>query len=153
MSVPLRVMLATDSFPPICGGSGWSTYELARGLAARGHHIEIVKTEIGRSPGVHEGKYESFRVTTLRGQTPDVPVVRNVIKNERMWANLSKYLITERLQRESARLNTDADVYGGANIGNGGGIMAEDAPSHGRPYSLSLTLPPLGTVILEHQPH
>ena len=104
MSVPLRVMLATDSFPPICGGSGWSTYELARGLAARGHHIEIVKTEIGRSPGVHEGKYESFRVTTLRGQTPDVPVVRNVIKNERMWANLSKYLITERLQRESIDL-------------------------------------------------
>jgi 1,4-alpha-glucan branching enzyme len=50
------------------------------------------------------------------------------------------------------RLNTDAEVYGGANIGNGGGIMAEDAGSHGRPHSLSLTLPPLGTVILEHQP-
>lgn len=100
MSVPLRVILATDSFPPVCGGSGWSTYELARGLAARGHHIEILKTEIGLSPGVHESKYESFRVTTLRGHTPDLPVVRNVIKNEKMWADLSAYLINERLQRE-----------------------------------------------------
>jgi 1,4-alpha-glucan branching enzyme len=51
------------------------------------------------------------------------------------------------------RLNTDAAVYGGANIGNGGGLMAEDVASHGRPYSLCLTLPPLGTVILERQPH
>jgi 1,4-alpha-glucan branching enzyme len=51
------------------------------------------------------------------------------------------------------RLNTDAAVYGGANIGNGGGVMAEEVGSHGRPYSLCLTLPPLGTVILEHQPH
>jgi 1,4-alpha-glucan branching enzyme len=51
------------------------------------------------------------------------------------------------------RLNTDAAVYGGANIGNGGGVTAEGVGSHGRLYSLSLTLPPLGTVILEHQPH
>jgi 1,4-alpha-glucan branching enzyme len=49
------------------------------------------------------------------------------------------------------RLNTDAALYGGANIGNGGGVMAEGVASHGRPHSLSLTLPPLATVILEHQ--
>jgi 1,4-alpha-glucan branching enzyme len=51
------------------------------------------------------------------------------------------------------RLNTDAEVYGGANIGNGGGVTADDVGSHGRPHSLALTLPPLGTVILEHQTH
>ncbi|HSA81947.1 MAG TPA: 1,4-alpha-glucan branching enzyme, partial [Geminicoccaceae bacterium] len=49
------------------------------------------------------------------------------------------------------RLNTDAAIYGGGNIGNGGGIMAEEFGSHGRPYSLSLTLPPLGVVFLERQ--
>jgi 1,4-alpha-glucan branching enzyme len=49
------------------------------------------------------------------------------------------------------RLNTDAALYGGANIGNGGGVSAEDLPSHGRPHSLCLTLPPLGTVFLERQ--
>jgi 1,4-alpha-glucan branching enzyme len=49
------------------------------------------------------------------------------------------------------RLNTDAAVYGGGNIGNGGGVTAEEQGSHGRPYSLSLTLPPLATVFLERE--
>ena len=30
----MRLLIATDVFPPICGGSGWSAYELARGLRA-----------------------------------------------------------------------------------------------------------------------
>ena len=32
----MRVLIATDSFPPNCGGSGWSTWELVRGLRDRG---------------------------------------------------------------------------------------------------------------------
>ena len=50
------------------------------------------------------------------------------------------------------RLNTDAGVYGGSNVGNGGGVHAEAVPYHGRPYSLCLTLPPLATVIFEQHP-
>jgi glycogen(starch) synthase len=100
VSFPLRVLLSTDAFPPICGGSGWSTYELAKGLSARGHLVDIVKTEIGRSPGVYEARYESFRVTTLRGQVPDVPLVRNVLKNEKMWSDLAGYLLKDRLKKE-----------------------------------------------------
>ena len=46
------------------------------------------------------------------------------------------------------RVNTDAAVYGGGNVGNMGGVTALDAPSHGRPHSLEVTLPPLATVIL-----
>jgi 1,4-alpha-glucan branching enzyme len=46
-------------------------------------------------------------------------------------------------------VNTDAAVYGGGNIGNLGGVQAEETPSHGQPCSLTLTLPPLATVILE----
>jgi glycosyltransferase involved in cell wall biosynthesis len=99
MSAPLRVLLVTDSFPPICGGSGWSTWELTRGLAERGHHVEVVKVEVGQPPGVHESVYEGFRLTTLRGSTPDVPVVRNVIKNERLWSKAGAYLTTDRLRR------------------------------------------------------
>lgn len=45
--------------------------------------------------------------------------------------------------------NSDSELYGGANIGNMGRVMAEDIPFHGRPYSLSLTLPPLGAVFLK----
>ncbi len=49
------------------------------------------------------------------------------------------------------RLNTDSAFYGGSNVGNGGGRHAEPVPWHGRPYSIDLTLPPLGTLILERQ--
>jgi 1,4-alpha-glucan branching enzyme len=35
--------------------------------------------------------------------------------------------------------NSDSELYGGANIGNMGRVMAEDVPFHGRPYSLSLS--------------
>jgi len=46
-------------------------------------------------------------------------------------------------------LNTDADVYGGGNIGNGGGLDTLPEPSHGRAQSLVLTLPPLSALILK----
>ncbi|MDE3036158.1 MAG: alpha amylase C-terminal domain-containing protein, partial [Nitrospirota bacterium] len=45
-------------------------------------------------------------------------------------------------------LNSDAAIYGGSNQGNGGGIQAEAIPFHGFPYSLSLTLPPLGFLFI-----
>ncbi len=45
-------------------------------------------------------------------------------------------------------LNTDAEIYGGGNIGNGGRVEAVATPMHGRPASASLTLPPLATIVL-----
>ena len=46
-------------------------------------------------------------------------------------------------------LNTDDESYGGSGVSNGERIEAEEIPSHGRPYSLSLNLPPLAAVILK----
>jgi 1,4-alpha-glucan branching enzyme len=46
-------------------------------------------------------------------------------------------------------LNTDDETYGGSGVNNGGPIEAEEVPSHGHPYSLSLKLPPLATMILK----
>jgi 1,4-alpha-glucan branching enzyme len=46
-------------------------------------------------------------------------------------------------------LNSDAKEYGGSGMGNLGGVLAEDEPVHGRPYSLRLTLPPLAAVFLK----
>ncbi|MGH8597532.1 MAG: alpha amylase C-terminal domain-containing protein, partial [Gammaproteobacteria bacterium] len=43
-------------------------------------------------------------------------------------------------------LNTDSAIYGGSNVGNSGGVHTEDVPCHAHPYSLVLTLPPLGVV-------
>lgn len=45
-------------------------------------------------------------------------------------------------------LNSDAEIYGGSGVGNLGGVDAEEVPHHGRPFSVLLTLPPLGAVLL-----
>ena len=44
-------------------------------------------------------------------------------------------------------LNTDAGLYGGSNLGNGGGVSTEAIPAHGQDMSLNLTIPPLATVV------
>lgn len=46
-------------------------------------------------------------------------------------------------------LNSDAAIYGGSNMGLGGGIAAESIPWHGQLYSLNLRLPPLSMLILK----
>ncbi len=45
-------------------------------------------------------------------------------------------------------VNTDAGDYGGSGVGNLGGIETEDVAWHGRPASVALRLPPLGTLWL-----
>jgi 1,4-alpha-glucan branching enzyme len=46
-------------------------------------------------------------------------------------------------------INSDADVYGGGNVGNGGLVFTEPIASHGHAQSLRLTLPPLGFLLLK----
>ncbi|WP_122467110.1 1,4-alpha-glucan branching protein GlgB [Pseudomonas viridiflava] len=46
-------------------------------------------------------------------------------------------------------LNSDAEMYAGSNMGNGGGVVADDQQAHGQPVSLSLNLPPLAVLILK----
>jgi 1,4-alpha-glucan branching enzyme len=45
-------------------------------------------------------------------------------------------------------VNTDSEHYGGSNVGNGPGGRSEPIPCHGQPWSVSLTLPPLGALLL-----
>ncbi|MCC6393878.1 MAG: 1,4-alpha-glucan branching protein GlgB [Bryobacterales bacterium] len=49
-------------------------------------------------------------------------------------------------------MNSDAPLYGGSGQGNMGGVEASPLPMHGRPFSLSITAPPLGVVVFERQP-
>lgn len=46
-------------------------------------------------------------------------------------------------------LNSDSALYGGSNCGNMGGVETVSESSHGRPYSVSLTLPPLGVLFFK----
>jgi 1,4-alpha-glucan branching enzyme len=45
-------------------------------------------------------------------------------------------------------MNTDAQIYGGSNQGNLGGVSAEAQPLHRQPFSAAVTLPPLSVLAL-----
>ena len=46
-------------------------------------------------------------------------------------------------------LNTDAEMFGGTNMGNGGLVSSRPVPKHNRPHSISVTLPPLAVVVFK----
>ena len=48
-------------------------------------------------------------------------------------------------------INTDAETYGGSNVGNFGGIQTQDVPWMGREHSILIHLPPLATLAFKLQ--
>ena len=50
-------------------------------------------------------------------------------------------------------LNTDAETYGGSNIGNFGGKHADPVAWQGQAHSLSISLPPLAVVAFRYHPY
>jgi glycogen synthase len=88
----LNILLPTDAFPPICGGSGWSAYELARGLRALGHAVTIVQPRPRTAGGVRERMYDGLRILEFGAPAPPLPYVRNYFKNERLYAKLADFL-------------------------------------------------------------
>jgi len=48
-------------------------------------------------------------------------------------------------------INSDAEIYGGSNVGNQGGVESEPVSWMGRPHSLMISLPPLAGIILVHE--
>jgi 1,4-alpha-glucan branching enzyme len=46
-------------------------------------------------------------------------------------------------------LNSDAEIYGGSNQGNYGGVTAQNQPCHGQQYSAEFNLPPLSVLVFQ----
>jgi 1,4-alpha-glucan branching enzyme len=53
--------------------------------------------------------------------------------------------------RYAELLNSDSELYGGSNVGNGGAVDTEPVPTHGFAQSLRLTVPPLGCLYLKRR--
>ncbi len=89
----LTILLATDVFPPRCGGSGWSTYHLARALRARGHRPIIARPREGLR-GDLVAEYDGLPVHELghsaRGNR--LPFVRGLNRQERFWPRFARFL-------------------------------------------------------------
>jgi 1,4-alpha-glucan branching enzyme len=48
-------------------------------------------------------------------------------------------------------LNSDSHLFGGSNVGNGGGLSSEPVAAHGFDQSITLMVPPLGCIFLKKQ--
>jgi len=77
-----------------------------------------------------------------RAGDPMVVLVANMTPVERTWR-----LGLPAPGRWDEVLNTDAAIYGGGDLGNLGGVLAEDVPWHGRAQSAVVTLPPLAAIL------
>ena len=108
----MRILIATDAFPPLCGGSGWSTYELARGLRHKGHEIVIVQPYSHTPPAAYDG----FDVIGFRAPAPSVPFVRNYFRNERLYDRLGAYLATLIRERRIELVHGQHELTGPAAI-------------------------------------
>ena len=86
----MRILISTDSFPPRCGGSGWSTYELARELRARGHEVAVLKVTAGGSGSPEGVRYDGFEVVRHHEYAPSLPGLRNYFKNERLYPRVAR---------------------------------------------------------------
>jgi len=54
--------------------------------------------------------------------------------------------------RYRVAINSDAEEYGGDNLGTQGGVDSEPVSRMGRPHSIPIVLSPLGAVVLVHEP-
>ncbi len=71
----MRILITTDAFPPKCGGSGWSTFYLARALLTRGHQVELIQPRHGAA-GVRTRTYENVQVTEWGYSATRIPGLR-----------------------------------------------------------------------------
>jgi len=117
----MRVLIATDAFPPVCGGSGWSTYEAARGLRERGHEVCVVQVHAG-SPAGHGRSYDGFRVRTIERPAPAVPFVRNYFKNERLWVRAAAELRAIAVETHAEILHAQHLLTSPAAVAAGSGL-------------------------------
>ena len=90
----MRVLIVTDAFPPRCGGSGWSTFHLARALAARGHAVRVVKPEANLA-GVGRRELEGIPVADFGYALHDVPYVRSFERDLWLGRRLERFLAAE----------------------------------------------------------
>lgn len=87
----MRILVASDVFPPGCDGSGWSAFHLARALAEAGHEVRVVKPEPGLI-GIRRRAYEGLEVTDFGYPYADVPFLRNVLKSDLLGVRLEGFL-------------------------------------------------------------
>jgi glycogen synthase len=89
---PLNIAIISDVFPPKCGGSGWSSFYLARALAEKGHNVKVIIPKEGKKQAITSRDYEGLPVTEYVYPTVPIPFVRNYTRNERLYPRFGAWL-------------------------------------------------------------
>lgn len=87
----MNILIATDVFPPKSGGSGWSTFHLARALQGHGHRVEIAMPKLG-GRGIETRVYEGLNVAEVGYEATNVPGLRAWQRTRALEKNFSAYL-------------------------------------------------------------
>ena len=96
-----------------------------------------------------QNSQQSILVYLRKGQADTAPALVVVNLTPTSYENYCVGVPLSGYYREC--LNTDSVKYGGSNIGNGGGVNSKNISYAGQPNQLSLSIPPLATMIFEWQ--
>lgn len=89
----MRLLLVTDVFPPRCGGSGWSTYHLARALRLRGHHVTIARPQTALPMLTRRvSHFDGFAIHELGLPRVAWPLVRGLARQEFYWPRFGRFV-------------------------------------------------------------
>ncbi len=88
----MNLAIVSDVFPPKCGGSGWSSFYLARALQQRGHLVKVVVPRESAEFGHSEREYEGLTVTEFLYPARKLPFVRNYSRNEALYPRFAAFL-------------------------------------------------------------
>lgn len=105
MSEPLRILMPSDVFPPVCGGAGWSAHALARALQERGHDVTAIVPRLERSEALKKAWASGSQrdvlgvpVVDAPYRAPRLPVVANWYRHEWLWPVLRNVIVREALR-------------------------------------------------------
>jgi glycosyltransferase involved in cell wall biosynthesis len=87
----MNILITTDAFPPTCGGSGWSTYYLARALTQKGHDITVAQASLTKA-GIYEREYEGINVYQFGVDYASVPLYKKFRPKGYLFPHLLKFL-------------------------------------------------------------
>ena len=88
----MNIAIVSDVFPPRSGGSGWSSFYLAKALQQRGHSVRVVLPRESGEFGQAEREYEGLPVTEFLYKASKIPFVRNYSRNEQLYPRFSAFL-------------------------------------------------------------
>jgi 1,4-alpha-glucan branching enzyme len=129
------------------------------------HRLQAMVAELNRlyrsEPALYEVDYEQrgFEWIDIRDVEKSIIIFARFAKNrEDLLVFCCNFTPMERVAyqvglphagRYREIFNTDSEMFGGSNLGNGGWVRALEEEYHGRPASAQVTLPPLGVIVLK----